>query len=53
VQISVFAVSLKKKDKDVPRLELFNQAFSFDTPTTIGRHGPAATVRSKPMLRVS
>lgn len=53
VQNSAFSWILAITVKDVPRLELFSQAFSFDTPTTIGRHGPAATVRSNPMLRVS
>ena len=53
VQNSGFSWILAITVKDVPRLELFSQAFSFDTPTTIGRHGPAATVRSNPMLRVS
>lgn len=53
VQNSAFSWILAVTVKDVPRLELFKQAFSFETPSAVGRHGPAATVRSKPMLRVS
>jgi hypothetical protein len=53
VQNSAFSWILTITVKDVPRLELFKQAFSFETPTTIGRHGPAAMVRSESILRVS
>jgi hypothetical protein len=48
VQNSAFSWIVAITIKDVPRLELFEQAFSFETPTTIGRHGPAATVRVSP-----
>ncbi|KDR21727.1 uncharacterized protein LOC110827728 isoform X2 [Zootermopsis nevadensis] len=44
VQNSAFSWILAITVKDVPRLELFKQAFSFETPTTVGRHGPAAMV---------
>lgn len=53
VQNSAFSWILAITVKDVPRLELFKQAFSFETPSAVGRHGPASTVRSIPMLRVS
>ncbi|PSN38143.1 hypothetical protein C0J52_08236, partial [Blattella germanica] len=43
VQKAAFSWILSISVKDVPRLELFEQAFSFETPTTVGRHGPAAT----------
>lgn len=44
VQNSAFSWILAITVKDVPRLELFKQAFSFETPSAVGRHGPAATV---------
>ena len=44
VQRAAFSWILSISVKQVPRLELFEQAFSFETPPTVGRHGPAETV---------
>lgn len=53
VQNSAFSWILAVTVKDVPRLELFKQAFSFETPSAVGRHGPAATVSASPHSAVS
>ncbi|KAJ4429648.1 hypothetical protein ANN_21849 [Periplaneta americana] len=43
VQGAAFSWILAITLRDVPRLELSPQAFAFEAPTTVGRHGPAAT----------
>ncbi|XP_069686604.1 uncharacterized protein [Periplaneta americana] len=44
VQGAAFSWILAITLRDVPRLELSPQAFAFEAPTSVGRHGPAATV---------